>query len=163
MQKLYALGVGHTGNFYHFFIQAIFILSQTPWLVDPNCANKLSTRFKAPYTSSEYKVLDVISKTLTFARNLAFWGAVWGPVHNLHPLWQGKSTFLNLPQSTSASGYKHYKCQHCCNVDLGQGYWECWRMGGTHTRDTGKKAEMSLHTCCEFQPGFCSQSCEVHY
>ena len=110
MQKLYALGVGHTGNFYHFFIQAIFILSQTPWLVDPNCANKLSTRFKAPYTSSEYKVLDVISKTLTFARNLAFWGAVWGPVHNLHPLWQGKSTFLNLPQSTSASGYKHYKC-----------------------------------------------------
>jgi hypothetical protein len=111
----------------------------SPWLVDPNCANKLSTCFKAPYTSSEYKVLDVISKTLTFARNSAFWGAVWGPVHILHPLWQGKSIFLSLPRSTFASGYKHYKC-HIAMSNLGQGYWECRRMGGTHTRDTGKKA-----------------------
>jgi len=81
----------------------------SPWLVDPNCANKLSTYFKAPYTSSECKILNVISKPLTFAENSAFWGAVWGPVRILHPLWQGKGTFLNLPRSTSASGYKHYK------------------------------------------------------
>ena len=30
--------------------------------------------------------------------------------HILHPLWQGEGAFLKLPQSTSASGYKHYKC-----------------------------------------------------
>ena len=43
---------------------------------------------------------------------------------------------------------------------LGQGYWERWRVGGTHTRDTGEKEKnLSLHSCCEFQPGFCSQSC----
>jgi len=69
----------------------------SPWLVYPNRANKLSTQFKAPYTSSECKILDVISKPLTFAGNSAIWGAVWGPVHILHPLWQGKGIFLNLP------------------------------------------------------------------
>ena len=43
---------------------------------------------------------------------------------------------------------------------LGQGYWERWRVGGTHTRDTGEKEKiMSLLTYCEFQPGFCSQGC----
>jgi hypothetical protein len=36
---------------------------------------------------------------------------------------------------------------------LGQGYWECRRVGG---RDTGKKENnLSLHTCYEVQPGFC--------
>jgi len=78
--------------------------------VSPNSANKLSTQSKAPYTSSKCKILDVIPKPLTFAGNSAFWGAVWGPVRILHPLWQGKGTFLKLPRSTSASGYKHYKC-----------------------------------------------------
>ena len=53
---------------------------------------------------------SLLSKTLTFSGNSAFWGAVWGPVRILHPHWQGKSAFLKLPQSTSASGYKHYKC-----------------------------------------------------
>ena len=35
-------------------------------------------------------------------------------------------------------------------------------MGGTHicTRDTGGKDNF-LHTCCEFQPSFCYQSCGV--
>ena len=76
----------------------------------PNRANKLSTQFKAPFTSSECKILDVISKHLTFAGNSAFWGAVWGPVR-LHPqIWRGKGAFLKLPRSTSASVYKHYKC-----------------------------------------------------
>jgi hypothetical protein len=28
----------------------------------------------------------------------------------LHPLWQGKGAFMKLPRSTTASGYKHYKC-----------------------------------------------------
>ena len=43
---------------------------------------------------------------------------------------------------------------------LGLGYWECRRVGGTHTRDTREKDKnLSLHTCCKFQPGFCSQSC----
>ena len=38
---------------------------------------------------------------------------------------------------------------------LGQGYWERWRVGGTHTRDTGEKEKnLSLLTYCEFQPGF---------
>ena len=49
--------------------------------------------------------------------------------------------------------------------NLGQGYWESRRVGGTHTRDTGGKdrKNLSLHTCCEFQPGSCSQSCGVKY
>jgi len=34
--------------------------------VTPNSANKLSTQFKAPYTSSQCKILDVISIPLTF-------------------------------------------------------------------------------------------------
>ena len=66
------------------------------WRVDPNCANKLSTQFKAPNTSPECKVLDMKFKPLTFAGNSASWGAVWGPVRNLHPLWQGKGTFIEL-------------------------------------------------------------------
>jgi len=41
---------------------------------------------------------------------LAFWGVLWGPLRILHPLWQGKGALLRLPRSTSASGYKHYKC-----------------------------------------------------
>ena len=76
----------------------------------PNRANKLPTQFKVPYTLSECKILDVITKPLKFAGNSAFWGAVWGPVHILHPLWHGKGAYLMLPRSTSASGYKHYKC-----------------------------------------------------
>ena len=81
----------------------------SPWLVEPNCANKLSTQLKAPYTSTECKILDVILKPLTFAGNSAFLGAAWGPLRILHPLWQGKGTFLNLLRSTSASKYTHYK------------------------------------------------------
>jgi len=35
--------------------------------------------------------------------------------------------------------------------NLGQGYWERWRVGGTHTRDTGEKEKkMSLHTAASF-------------
>jgi len=76
----------------------------------PNRANKLPTQFKAPYTSFECKILDIISKPLSFAGNSAFWGVLWGPVHILYPLWPGKDAFLKLPRSTSVSGYKHYKC-----------------------------------------------------
>ena len=44
--------------------------------------------------------------------------------------------------------------------NLGQGYWERRRVGGTHTRDTGEKERnLSLLTYCEFKPGFCSQRC----
>jgi len=60
--------------------------------------------------SSECKILYVISKPLTFAVNVAFWGAVWGPECILHPLWQGKGASLNLHRSAFASGYKHFKC-----------------------------------------------------
>jgi hypothetical protein len=64
----------------------------------PNRVNKLPIQFKAPYSSSECKILyDIISEPLTFAGNSAFWGAVWGPVRILHPLWQGKGAFLKLP------------------------------------------------------------------
>jgi hypothetical protein len=59
---------------------------------------ELSTQFIAPYASSECKILDVISKPLTFAGNLAFWGVLWGPVRILHPFWQGKGAFLKLPR-----------------------------------------------------------------
>ena len=80
-------------------------------IVTPNSANKLFTQIKAPYTSSECKIRVVISKTLTFSGDSAFQGVLWGLVRILHPLWQGKGAFLNLPRSTSASGYKHNKCR----------------------------------------------------
>jgi hypothetical protein len=64
---------------------------------------------------------------------LAFWGVLWGPLRTLHPLWQGKGAFLRLPRSTSASGYKHYYCYITMLQCLGQGYWECRRVEGTHT------------------------------
>ena len=114
--------------------------------ITPDRANKLFTQFKAPYTSSECKILGVISKPLTFAGNSAFWGAVWGPVRNLHPLWQGKGAFLKLPWSTSASGYKHYKC--CITMLQGRiwgrgtgkaGEWEVLTQG-----TQGKKAEKAV-------------------
>ena len=85
-----------------------------------------------------------MSKPLTFAGNLAFWGAAWGPVHILHPLWQGKGTFLNLPQSTSALGYKHYICHITmlqCRIwgrGIGNaGEWEALTQG-----TQGKKREI---------------------
>jgi hypothetical protein len=81
-------------------------IRSSPCKPPPNTANKLPTQFKALYTSSECKILDVISKPLTCAGNSAFWGAVWGPVRILHPLWQGKGAFLKLLRSTSASGYQ---------------------------------------------------------
>ena len=38
-------------------------------------------------------------------------------------------------------------------LDLGQGYWECRRVEGTHTRDTGEKDKiLSLHTCFASAP-----------
>ena len=43
-----------------------------------NRANKLPTQLKVPYTSSKCKILDFISKPLTFAGNSAVFGAVWG-------------------------------------------------------------------------------------
>jgi hypothetical protein len=81
-------------------------------------------------------MLDYISKSLTFAGNLAFWGAVWGPGRILHPLWQGKGAFLKLPRLTSASGYKLYECiitmQLCrvwgrCTGNVGE--WEALTQG----------------------------------
>ena len=53
--------------------------------------------------------------------------------------WQGKGAFLRLPRSTSASGYKHCKCYITMPVsNLGQGYWECRRVEGTHTKTIHK-------------------------
>jgi hypothetical protein len=44
--------------------------------------------------------------------------------------------------------------------NLGQGYWECQRVEGTHTRDKGEKEKiLSLHICSEFPRGFSSQGC----
>ena len=107
----------------------------SPRLGYPSCATQLSSLFKAPYTSPECKILDVTSKPLTFAGNSAFWGAVWGPVRILHPIW-GKGTFLKLPRSTSASGYKHYKYHltmlQCQIWDRGTGnvgVWEALTQG----------------------------------
>jgi len=144
--------------------------------VTPNSANKLFTQFKAPYTSSECKILDVISKSLTFAGsipltfagNLAFWGVLWGLVRILHPLLQGKGAFLKLPRSTSASGDTYHKC--CIAMLQGRIWgrstgkaseWEAL----TQARGTGEKDKknQSVHTCCEFQLDFCSQSCGVTY
>jgi hypothetical protein len=115
----------------------ILMVTPTPE-VTPNSANKLPTQFKAPYSSSECKILDVISKPLTFAGNSAFWGAVWGPVHSLHPLWQGKGAILNLTRLTSASGYKHYKCHitmlKCRVWGRGTGNADEWEaLSHTHT------------------------------
>jgi len=42
---------------------------------------------------------------------------------------------------------------------LGQRYWECWRVGGTHTRDTGGKDRNSIALYLLQVPGFCSQKC----
>jgi hypothetical protein len=43
---------------------------------------------------------------------------------------------------------------------MGQRYWECLRMEGTHTRDTGNLQKvLSPHTHYEFQPGSCAQGC----
>ena len=53
-------------------------------------------------TSSECDRLVFISKPLSFAGRLAFWGAVLGPVYVLHPLWLCKGAYLNLQQLTSA-------------------------------------------------------------
>jgi len=86
----------------------VYVYGRPTPKVTPNNANKLFTQFKAPSTSSKCKKLDFISKPLTFAGNSAFWGPAWGPVRSLHPLWQGKGAFLNLHQSTLASGYKHH-------------------------------------------------------
>ena len=38
----------------------------------------------------------------------------------------------------------------------GQGYWECQRMGGTHTRDTGEKGRKSCRPipAANFSPVF---------
>ena len=109
----------------------------SPWLVYPNCANKLSTQLKAPFTSSECKILDV-SKPLTFAGNSAFWGAVWGRVR-ICTHWQGYRSEL-APIDLC---FRIYALQMSFNnaamSNLGQGYWECRGMGGTHTRDTGVK------------------------
>jgi hypothetical protein len=59
--------------------------------VTTNSVNKLSTQFKAPYTSSNCKKLDVISKPLTFAGTSAFWGVLWGPGANSAPTLAGTS------------------------------------------------------------------------
>ena len=87
-----------------------------------------------------------MSKSLTFAGNLAFWRVLWGPLRNLHPLWQGKGAFMRLPRSTFASGYKHYKCCSTmlqCRVwgrDTGNaGEWEALTQG-----TQGKKTERSV-------------------
>ena len=65
-------------------IKCVLIVIGRPRAKPPsNGANKLFTQFKAPHTSSQCKILDVISKSLALAEILAFWGAVWGPVRIL--------------------------------------------------------------------------------
>ena len=88
-----------------------YLLGRPHSKVTPNSANKLFTQFKATFTSSECKIFDVISETLTFAGDTAFWGAVWGVgSYAYFALRQEKGAYLKLPRSTSALGYKHYKC-----------------------------------------------------
>jgi len=60
-----------------------------------NIVKKLFTQLKAPSTSSKRKKLDFIYKLLAFTGNSASWGAVWGPVRIMHPLWQGKGAIMN--------------------------------------------------------------------
>jgi len=38
------------------------------------------------------------------------------------------------------------------------GEWEALTQG-----TQGKKRNLSIHTCCEFLPGFCSQICGARY
>jgi len=99
---------------------------------------------------------------IDIAGNLAFWGVLWGPLRILHPLWQGKGAFLRLPRSTSASGYKQYKFYIAilqCRI-RGRGTGKACEWEALTQRTQGEKTEnMSLHTCFEFPPGFCSQSC----
>jgi len=103
----------------------------------------LFSQFKAPYTSSECKLLGVIFKLLTIVGKLAFWGVLAGTLRILHPLWQGKGAFLRLPQSTSASKYKHYKCHitmlQCQIWGRGTGNAGEWKALTQGTQ--GKKAE----------------------
>jgi len=63
---------------------------QTP----PASLTWLSTQFKAPYTSSECKILYVMSKPLTTTGNSVFWGVLWGPLRILHPLRRGKVVYI---------------------------------------------------------------------
>jgi hypothetical protein len=126
----------------------------------PNQSYLAFTQCKAPYTSSECKILNIASKTLAFAVNLAVWALLWGPARILHPLWQGKGAFLNLHRWISASGYVHYKC--CITMLQCQiwgrgtgnaGEWEALTQE-TGGKKTGKQCRMSLLTCLKSQPGF---------
>ena len=86
--------------------------------VTTNSVNKLSTQFKAPYTSSNCKKLDVISKPLTFAGTSAFWGVLWAPVRILHPLWQGQvrdAENLAKPITQRVCAFAFVRvCMHMC-------------------------------------------------
>ena len=94
-------------------------------------------------------------------------GGYVGPGAYFTPTWQGKGAILNLHRSTFASGYEHYKCHktmlQCRIWGRGTGNaceWEALTQQGTQ----GEKTEnLSLRTCCEFQPGYCYYSCGVKY
>jgi len=76
--------------------------------------------------------------------------------HNLHPLWQGKGAFLNLPHLTSASGYKHYKCHitmlQCRIWGKGAGIAGEWRH--SHKGHRGKRQICCSITAANFSPVF---------
>jgi len=69
-----------------------------------------------------------------------------GPGAYFAPTWPGKGTFLNLPRSTSASGYKHYKCHipllQCQIRDRGTGNASVWEALTQGTQ--GRKAEKAV-------------------
>ena len=80
-----------------------------------------------------------------------------GPGAYFAPTWPGKGTFLNLPRSTSASGYKHYKCRiimlQCRIRGRGTGKAGEWEALTQGTQGKRRKICCSLPTA-SFSPVF---------
>jgi len=86
--------------------------------------------------------------------------SLWGSVGPGAPILAGKRCISKVPRSASASDNKRYNCyitmlqrQIWARGTGNAGEWEALTRG-----TQGKKRILSLHTCCEFQPGFCCQS-----
>ena len=134
--------------------------------VTPNSANRLFTQFKAPYASSECKILIMYlnhwhlleirhSGGLCGARCICCTHFGRERVH----FW----TCTDRPLLQEASII--YFILQCCNVKFGTGVLGKPASGRhLHKGHRGKwQKDMLLHTCCKFQPGFCSQSCGLRF
>jgi len=131
--------------------------------ITPNSANKLFTQLKATYTLSECNILVVISNHWYFLLIRHSGGFCGARCVFCTCFGREKVHFWSCPDRPLLQDISIVMLHNnAARSNLGQGYWESWWVGGTHTRDTGEKdINLSLYTCCEFQPGFCSQSCEV--